>query len=347
MATIDATFSQLPLKVWMPPEFKPRYDGVATARLHWRGQLRSAKDSTATIAIVLDNTQINNPPLLRRMLAKTKFRTPDEINLKTARFNFAYKDQAFQLTNAHLDAPGVITADATGQLTPPDNQLDAVLTWKDLKLTPWLPREIADQIFGDLNGDVQMHVRRWKLKDGSYGGNLELVHGKLEYTSIQSTLARWTKDRSLLDLPITRAKLAWTWNSGALTVSNLDLRGGDAFGVTGGLTLSQGGALAGDLQLGLREKYVDSFAGLGDNVFTPGADGLRWAHVKMSGTTKHPKQDLSSQMMAQLPSHPFAVLGLGGRVISWSVGNWLGAADEWKRPTNAPDVKVTAMKPQP
>lgn len=342
VASINATFSQLPLKVWMPSDFKPRYDGVATAHLQWHGQLRSVKNSTAAIAINLDNTHINNPPVLRRLLAKTKFRTPDEIDLRTARFNFAYKDEVFQLTNAHIDAPGVITADATGTLGPPDQTLDAVLTWKDLKLTPWLPREIASQIFGDLNGDVKVHVQRWQLKDGSYGGRLELVRGKLEYTSVQSAFARWMKDRALLEIPLTRASLAWAWNGGALIISDLDLRGDDAFGVQGGLMLGADGALSGDLQVGLRQKYVASLMGLGGPVFARDADGLRWAHVKVSGTAKKPKQDLSSQLMAQLPSHPLAVLGLGGRVISWTVGNWFGAAADWKRPAAVPAPNVTA-----
>ena len=60
-------------------------------------------------------------------------------------------------------------------------------------------------------------------------------------------------------------------------------------------------------------------------------EGLRWAHVTVSGTLKKPKQDLSRQLMAQLGSHPFAVIGLGGRVVSWMVGNWFGAGEEWKK----------------
>jgi hypothetical protein len=59
---------------------------------------------------------------------------------------------------------------------------------------------------------------------------------------------------------------------------------------------------------------------------------LRWAHVTLSGTGKHPQQDLTSQLMAQLPHHPLALFGLGGRAISWTVGNWFGAAQDWKRP---------------
>ncbi len=332
VAGIDAQFTQLPLNVWLPEEFKPHYAGVATAQLQWHGPLRSMKDSTAALAINLDGTHVNNPPLLRRLMASKKLSSPDQIDFKTAEFNFTYKDQVFTLTRGQIDAPGIITASATGTLAPPGDDLDATLTWSDLRLGEWLPPELAREIYGNVNGSVEVHMHRWKTKNGTYAGDLQLVHGKLEYTSVQSMFARWTKDRSLLEIPLTRASLAWTWNGGALTVRDLDVRGGDAFGLQGGLALSADGPLSGTLEVGLREEFVRSFMGLGDAVFARDADGLRWAHVTLSGTGKHPQQDLTSQLMAQLPHHPLALFGLGGRAISWTVGNWFGAAQDWKRP---------------
>jgi hypothetical protein len=337
-ATIDAKFSQLPLKVWLPAEFKPNYDGVATATMEWRGQVRSLKDSTASLEVNLDGTHVNNPPLLRRMLAKTKLRAPDQIAFKTAEFNFTYADEVFKLTRMAIDAPGIIQANATGLVAPPDDTLDAVLTWNSLKLGNWLPPEIAEQVDGDLNGNVKVHARKWKLKDGSYAGDLELVNGVLAHTSVQTMFARWVKDKALLRIPLTRVALSYAWSAGALRVSDIDLRGADAFGVKGWLALDAGGALTGDLSVGLRDTYVRSFMGLGDAVFTRDESGLRWARVTVSGTLKKPKQDLTAQLIAQLPSHPLAAVGLGARVVSWMVGNWFGAAEEWKK-ARAPEVE--------
>jgi hypothetical protein len=331
IASIDAKLEQLPLKVWLPAEFKPHYDGVGTAALQWRGQLHTIKDSSGALAINLDGTHITDPPLLRRMLRKTKLRAPDEIDFKTAEFNFTYHDQVFQLTRAQIDAPGVITASATGTLAPPDNTLDAGLVWSGLKIGDWLPPELAQQISGDINGNVQAHARQWKLKDGCYAGDLQMVNGMLESTSVQSMFARWVKDPKLLEIPLTRASLAWTWNAGALTVSNLDLRGGDDLGVQGALAVGRDGALSGELWVGTRPRYIKTLMGLGNAVFTRDAEGLRWAHVRLSGTAKDPKQDLSAQIMAQLHKHPLALFGLGGRLISWYIGNWFGAGEEWKQ----------------
>ena len=341
LATLDLKFTQLPLKVWLPSDFKPRYDGVATASLQWRGQLNTVKDSSGELSVNLDGTHVTNPPLLRALLKKTSLRTPEEINFKTAQFDFTYKDQVFQLTRAQIDAPGFITANVTGTLATPDKTLDAVMTWSGLKLSNWLPPKMAQQLSGDVGGGVKVHVRQWQFKDGSYGGDIQMVNGQLAYTSVQSMVARFVNDKRLLDIPLTRASFSWTFNAGALAVTNIDLRAGDAFGVQGNLGMSADGQVSGVLSVGIRPDYVGSLMGLGNAVFKRDDEGLRWAKVTVSGTTKKPKQDLSSQLMAQLPKHPLVVFGLAGKMASWYVGDWFGAAEEWKRPKRTnPDVVV-------
>ncbi len=340
-ATLDLKLTQLPLKVWLPGDFKPRYDGVGTATLKWGGQLNTMKDSTGALSINLDGTHVNNPPLLRSLLKKTKLRAPDEIDFKTAQFDFTYRDQVFQLTRAQIDAPGVITASATATLRPPDSALEAVMTWNGLALENWLPAELAQEIQGDLNGGVKFRVRQWKLKDGAYAGDVRLAHGELAYTSVQSMLARFVGDKRLLQIPLTRASFSFAWKAGALTISKIDLRGADDLGVQGDLALSADGRLSGLLWVGTRPVYLKSLLGLGKAVFTRDAEGLRWARVTVSGTAKAPQQDLSKQVLGQLPRHPLAFLGLAGKMASWYVGDWFGAGEEWKRPAGSPpDVDV-------
>jgi len=167
------------------------------------------------------------------------------------------------------------------------------------------------------------------------------VDGELQYTSVQSMFARFVGDKRLLQIPITRASLSWTWNAGALAASDIDLRGRDDIGVQGDLAMSADSRLSGQLWVGLRPVYLKSFMGLGNAVFNRDADGLRWARVNISGTAKKPKQDLSSQLMGQLSKHPLAVFGLAGKMASWYVGDWFGAAEEWKKPARAKgDVEI-------
>jgi hypothetical protein len=325
-------FTDLPLKTWLPTEFKPRYSGVASATLKWRGRLDTIKDSAGAVTLNLDGTHINNPDILRRLLATKGLRTPDEINFKTAQLDFSYQDDVFQLTRAKLDLAGLLTVNATGALTSPDNKLEADLEWQGLTMGNWLPPSIAEQFSGDINGRVKIHVKQWKLKDGSYAGAIDLLRGQLRYTSVQTMLARFVNDRQLLEIPLTRAHFSYDWTDGVLAVTGIDLRGADRIGIRGDLAINRSGNIAGELLVGTRPGYLKSMAGLGDAVFSRDDAGLRWARVKVSGTIKKPEQDLSEQLAAQLRKHPFALLGLSGKLISWYVGNLFGAEDEWKRP---------------
>jgi hypothetical protein len=332
IAVLELAFTDLPLKIWLPSEFKPRYSGVGSATLQWRGQLNTIKDSSGAVSLNLDGARINNPVLLRKFLATKGLRAPDEIDFKTAQLDFTYQDQTFQLARAQLDAPGFLTVSASGKLTTPDDALDADMTWQGLILQKWLPSELAQQISGDLNGHAKFYVKQWQYQDGSYAGNVELVRGQLLYTSVQSMFARFVNDRRLLKIPLTRAVFSWNWDNGGFVFSGIDLRGGDDIGVQGRVAANQAGEISGVLWVGIRPAYLKSLMGLGNGVFTRDAAGLKWARVTISGTVKKPRQDLSSQLLAQLGRHPLALFGLSGKLVSWYVGNLFGAKEDWKRP---------------
>ncbi len=214
---LNLVFDQLPLKVWMPTEFKPRYSGVGKATLEWHGQLDTPKGSTAMISLNLDGTHISNPVLLRRFLSAKGFQTPDEVQLDKAQFSFNYENEVFTLTRADLVAPGLISAQLTGSLTK-EKALLATMNWQGLKLENTLPPRYAQQLTGSLDGHLALAVRKWKLGDGSYGGDIHLLNGEIHYTSFQSTLARFLNQRSLLEMPLTRTQLTWTWGNGNLSV---------------------------------------------------------------------------------------------------------------------------------
>lgn len=340
MTDLDLTVDELPLKVWMPSEFKPRYSGVAKAVLKWHGQLDTRKDSTATIALDLDGTHISNPVLLRRFLAKMGFRAPDEIHLDRAQFFFSYQNDIFQLTKADLIAPGVMNAQLTGSLST-GNVLTATMDWQGLMVENWLPINLANKLSGNLDGHIGLAVRKWKFGDGSFGGDIRLLNGELHYTSFQSVLARFLNQQTLLKMPLTRTQLSWKWNKGDLNVNGIDIRGGDDIGVKGDLALNDSSELSGLLWIGAKPEYLEWLPDAENTVFTRKEEGLVWARVKLSGTMKKPGQDFGSQVMTQLKRHPLAMVGLGCKLVSWYVGNWFGADKDWKRPEEA-SVEVQA-----
>jgi hypothetical protein len=333
-ARIDLAVTDLPLQTWLPDEFKPGAAGMAQAHLQWEGQLRTIQDSSGHVTLSLDGGTMHTPGILRRLLAAKKLRAPDTIQFKTAAMDLQYRDNTFQLRRGDFDLPGILSAQASGTLLPGD-LLGAQLSWQGLAIQDWLPGNLADEFSGAIQGIATMEVRRWKMEDGSYAGQIRLVSGELRYTPFQSLLARFLNDRTLLKLPLTRASFSWKWGGKRLTVSDLDLRAGDRMAVKGGFVVAPDGTLSGTVRVGTRAADLARLAGLGDAVFRFPGDGLRWAEVRLSGTVKKPQQNLASQLIDQLPRHPSAVLTLGFKALSWYVGDWFGADKDWKRPNAA------------
>ena len=156
-----------------------------------------------------------------------------------------------------------------------------------------------------------MQVERWKMADGSYAGTIHLVDGQLSYTPFQSMLARFLNDRSLLELPLTRASFGWTWSGQRLTVSDLTCAtAGNRFGVRGDLVVSPG-ANAFRHALDRHAARIRPQDGRpGRRTFSfPATDGLRWARVTLSGTVKKP------QAGSRLAGHRAARPSSGGGLL--------------------------------
>jgi|GEM_PF-2678172 len=340
---LDLVFDQLPLKVWMPPEFKPRYSGVAQATLKWHGQLDTKKDSVATVTLNMDGTHISNPVLLRKFLGSKGFRSPDEIQIDKAQFTFVYQNEVFNLAGANLVAPGLISAQLSGSLAP-GNDLKAEMDWQGLVLGNFLPEKYVPYLSGALNGHVSLAVKKWQFGDGTYGGSLHLLDGRLSYTSPQSLLARFLGQRPLLVLPLSRTDLSWTWDQGAMTAKDIDIRGGNDLGVKGNIAIGDSSALSGVLWIGAKPQYLTWLPDAENTVFNHKEDGLVWARVKLSGTLKKPGQDFTGQIVSQLVKHPAALVALGAKAVSWYVGNIFGEAKEWQRPVQK-DVVVSGATP--
>jgi len=343
LTDLDFVLDELPLKIWLPSEFKSRYDGVARATLKWHGQLDTKKQSVGAISVNLDGAHISDPALLRNLLEKKGFRTPADIQFDQAQFHFTYANEIFTLTQAKLVAPGVFSARLSGSLAP-GAALQATMDWQGLMVQDWLPIGLAQEVSGALNGHVALAVQHWQFGDGSYGGNVRLLKGELQYTQPQSMMARFLNQRDLLQIPLTRAQLAWTLDDRDISVKGIDIRGGDAFGVRGDLASDDTTGLSGTVWIGAKPEYLTWLPDAEKTVFVRQDQGLVWAKVKLSGTLKNPQQDLSTQMIAQLKRHPLALVALSGKLVSWYVGNLFGAEEEWKRPA-ASSVEVGPRAP--
>ena len=95
-------------------------------------------------------------------------------------------------------------------------------------------------------------MRDWKFGDGSYGGDMHLLNGQVEYTKAQSLLARFLGQRDLLTQPLTRMQLSWTLDDRDITVKGIDIRVGDAVGFKGDMQSDDETGLSGIMWVGTK-----------------------------------------------------------------------------------------------
>ena len=167
-ATVDLAITDLPLKTWLPDEFKPGAAGMAQAHLQWQGQLRTIRDSSGHVTLSLDGGTVRTPGILRRLLAARKIHAPDDIQFKTARMDVAYQDETFTLQRGDFDLPGILAAQMNGTLQN-GSLLNATVAWQGLTVEDWLPRNLADEFSGrgaghGEDGSEPLEVRRRQLR---------------------------------------------------------------------------------------------------------------------------------------------------------------------------------------
>lgn len=337
---LNLTVSHLALHTWLPPEMKAHSSGEAQAVILWSGRMDSVKDSTGSLLLNLDGTQIGTPPILKLVLRKKQIKAPEVIALQTGRFDFIYSSGEFRLDHCDLDFPGILSLKMDGKVSP-DKTLNANLSWTGLRVEDWLPASLADQLTGEMQGEAHVEVHDWHLQTGVYSGNLRLLDGTMSYTSIQTSLGRFLSDRRLLVLPLNRAQFEWSWNDKDIEISNLDLQAGNQLGLEGNLHVSQTKRLSGQIGLGIQPVYLKSFYGLGDRLFSRNNMGLRWCVVHVSGTLDQPEEDFSKHLDTEMLKHPFSAIQFGGKMASWLLGGWFGSDGDWKRPNVDPHTPYT------
>lgn len=323
LVDLNVQITDLPLSTWLPTEFKPRYQGIGRAALRWKGPITRLDGAKGDGDIDFSGVEIKNPVRLKALLAKSHFTIPDYLFVRQAYVRFSCQDAIFRADDYQLEVPDLITVrgEATvsqekhftskGRLTVP-------------RLTPWLPAEYKKDVFGKLEADLRWESDNWDLAGGQGAGTLRLSEVKITQRKVQFLLARFFKDDVFLDLRPQVATVEWRKEKSQWVIEKLDLRCRGLIGLRGNATLDQAQNLSGVMEVGLTPQHLRWLPEAESTVFTKKADGLCWARVNLSGTLEHPKHDLLDQIKKVLWRHPLALLGLGGRALSWWLGDLLG-----------------------
>ena len=178
--------------------------------------------------------------------------------------------------------------DATARLYALEGKVSGVKC-DDLFSENW-----AKRCVGDLSSDFTM--------DNHAGapvarGHLSVLNGTLTALPVLEALAAYADTRRFRILSLSEAHADWRWQNGQYFLTNLVLASEGLVRVEGSLDI-RGSELDGRLHLGLAPGTLASIPGAETDVFAPGARGLMWADLRLTGTLDHPKEDLTDRLVA-------------------------------------------------
>ncbi len=316
---VEVDLLEVPLTAWLPEEIKPRVSAAAWGRLRWKGKPEQIEGSAAEGYLQIDDGRVRNPERLRALLRPLGVDVPDEFTVEKMALHFEYADRVFRAEGVEVEAPGLIRVRASGSWDEAD-RLEMEAEVGDLDLDRWLPAGWRRHVAGSAEVIGQWRAPGLELDRGTGEATLRLLRAQLSRLEALDTMARFFKDDRFRRLDFDRASLRCIWDGDAMEIRDIDVRARGRIAVTGAVRVTRGGRLSGTLQMGLTPEHLRRLHGAGDSVFTRRSGGFAWASVRVGGTLKQPTQDLGDRIMASVKRRPWAMLQLGGRAVSW----WLG-----------------------
>ena len=165
----------------------------------------------------------------------------------------------------------------------------------DVQCEEVVPEDWSKRITGELTSSFTVEGEMKKIP--LIAGDLRLSDGHLTALPVLDRIASYTATERFRRLSLRRAELKFRQRGKRLELTDIVVVSEGLLRIEGSLTIDDG-QLDGDLRLGLTPSTLASIPGAAHRVFHPGREGLHWAPVKITGTTRYPQEDLSDRLIA-------------------------------------------------
>ncbi len=152
-------------------------------------------------------------------------------------------------------------------------------------------------------------------------GNLKLTDGYLTALPVLDRIAAYTATERFRRVSLRRAELNFRQEGKLLELTDLVVVSDGLLRIEGRLAIDDE-RLNGDLLLGLAPRTLANIPGAAHRVFHPGKEDLLWTPVKISGTTKYPREDLSDRLI--VAGFEWMYEKVGGELVLKQSGNVAG-----------------------
>ncbi len=234
--------------------------------------------------------------------------------LEVGKIRARYQDRVLFITSATAKVWGDGVLNAAGEWDADRRTIIMEGDVSGIDCTRLLEKDWARRIEGTLSSTF---VADGTTSSPEVRGSLGISGASLTALPVLDALAAYADTRRFRRLEFGEVRADWVWRRGGITLRNM-LLAGDGIRLEGEVRIS-GKKLDGVLHLGLAPHLLAGIPGAERHVFIPGEHGLLWTPVRISGTLRHPEEDLSPRLIAAAGLRMFErIPESGGTILKFS-----------------------------
>jgi hypothetical protein len=197
-----------------------------------------------------------------------------------------------------------------------DKSLSAEMNFSGIPVDPWIPEAWASLFRGVASGDVVWNGRDMTLESSSGRGAFRIDGGRVAGAPFLDEAAALTGRKSIEEIKLNRCSLEFEWQYPHVKIKQIEIEAEGAFYIQGTVLVDKR-SLSGSVQLGATRKYLE-WLPRAEEIFSRERDGYLWTTVKLSGSLREPREDLSPRVAELLKKSPGAAIGIFFR----RMGEW-------------------------
>jgi len=103
---VKANFNAVPIRHWLPSEWKGRFNGSASGDLHWTGRDPKLESSSGEGSLHIRNGRIDNVPLLEKLAQLPQRTAFERLDLNECSLSFAWHYPEIEITDILIEENG-------------------------------------------------------------------------------------------------------------------------------------------------------------------------------------------------------------------------------------------------
>lgn len=103
---VNATFNAVPMRHWLPAEWKGRFNGNASGELHWAGKDPKLENSLGEGSVRIQNGRVNDVPLLNKLAELAQKKSFERLDLNECSLGFTWRYPKIGIKNITIEETG-------------------------------------------------------------------------------------------------------------------------------------------------------------------------------------------------------------------------------------------------